>query len=111
MVMSWFGLSALLAVLLIFAVHSTLTSQITLPLTTIMSLLQGVLRSHTADSLTIERKLKLMQIPHRSPPTTSDQDDSDDDLVNVVSWTILVVVSPNKYPRLLGVAPRNPRSY
>lgn len=53
-----------------------------------MSLLQGVLRSHAADSSTIERKLKSMEISQRSPPTTSDKDDSDDDLVNVVSLTL-----------------------
>ncbi|KAG5646927.1 hypothetical protein DXG03_002003 [Asterophora parasitica] len=51
-----------------------------------MSLLQDVLRSHTEDSFSIERRLKSLELSRNSPPTASDKDDSDDDLViNVVS--------------------------
>jgi hypothetical protein len=51
-----------------------------------MSLLQGVLRSHTADSLSIEKQLKNVEISRLTTPNNSnlDKDDSDDDLVNVV---------------------------
>ena len=50
----------------------------------IMSLLQGVLRSNVADMSTLDKKLKAMNILP-STSTVSDKDDSDDDLINVVS--------------------------
>ncbi|KAF5377214.1 hypothetical protein D9615_006452 [Tricholomella constricta] len=50
-----------------------------------MSLLQDVLRSHTEDSLSIDRRLKSLEVSPQIPTTASDKDDSDDDLVNVVS--------------------------
>jgi len=51
-----------------------------------MSLLQDVLRSHTADSLALDRKLKSAELLNQNTtPTTDSKDDSDDDLVNVVS--------------------------
>ncbi|THU88190.1 hypothetical protein K435DRAFT_762047 [Dendrothele bispora CBS 962.96] len=50
------------------------------------ALLQDVLRSHTADSKTIERKLKSLNVNSRNP-TVNNGDDSDDsdELINVVS--------------------------
>ena len=50
-----------------------------------MSLLQGVLRSNAADLATVDKKLKAMNILPSTSSTVSDKDDSDDDLVNVVS--------------------------
>ncbi|KAF8060890.1 hypothetical protein FPV67DRAFT_1511971 [Lyophyllum atratum] len=47
-----------------------------------MSLLQDVLRSHTADPLAFDRKLNSAELLTQN---TIDKDDSDDDLVNVVS--------------------------
>jgi len=56
-----------------------------------MSLLQDVLRSHTADSLAIEKRLNNIAITIRSPNGSNiDKDDSDDELVNVVSPTELL---------------------
>lgn len=55
-----------------------------------MSLLQDVLRSHAADSKTIERKLNSLAISNRSPSAAAiDKDDSDDELVTVVGVTAL----------------------
>lgn len=55
-----------------------------------MSLLQDVLRS-TADSLAIESRLNGAQFSARPPPV--DRDDSDDELVNVVSQHVFTVHS------------------
>jgi len=48
-----------------------------------MSLLQGVLRSHTADIL--DKKLRSINVNYASPSNDIDKDDSEDELVNVVS--------------------------
>ncbi|EDR08310.1 uncharacterized protein LACBIDRAFT_294430 [Laccaria bicolor S238N-H82] len=51
-----------------------------------MSLLQDVLRSHTADALPLEKRLSNVRLsPSQRPTSDDDKDDSDDDLVNVVS--------------------------
>jgi hypothetical protein len=50
-----------------------------------MSLLQDVLRSHTADAVPLEKRLSNVRLsPSRRPTSDDDKDDSDDDLVNVV---------------------------
>jgi hypothetical protein len=49
-----------------------------------MSLLQGVLRSHTSTTDTLDKRLKNINLNHTNPP--NDKDESDDEqLVNVVS--------------------------
>lgn len=50
-----------------------------------MSLLQDVLRSHTADALPLEKRLSNVRLsPSQRSTSDDDRDDSDDDLVNVV---------------------------
>jgi len=53
-----------------------------------MSLLQGVLRSTTVDAQSVEKSLGNLDIHHRNI-FSPDKDDSDDDLVNVVSFYLL----------------------
>jgi hypothetical protein len=55
-----------------------------------MSLLQGVLRSHTTD--TLDKRLSNPTISQRTQPNP-DKDDSDDELVNVVRLALILPLS------------------
>jgi len=59
------------------------TTRRPLRLEAIMSLLQDVLRSHTPD--TLDKKLRNISLSHAGPLHNTDKEDSDDELVNVIS--------------------------
>ena len=77
-----------------------------------MSLLQDVLRSHTADALPLEKRLSNVRLsPSQRPTSDEDKDDSDDDLVNVVCSTESSIRVQLIYNNRLGFITRNPRPH